>query len=82
MSITKNFPIYEELKLQFRAECFNISNTAQFASPNTTSDEWITNASGATVPAGPAEGSAFGTITATANNSNPRQFQFALKLLF
>jgi hypothetical protein len=82
MSVTKVFPLYEQLKLQFRAECFNISNTAQFASPNTTSDEWITDASGATVPAGPAEGSAFGTITATANNSNPRQFQFALKLMF
>jgi hypothetical protein len=82
MSVTKVFPLYEQLKLQFRAECFNISNTPQFASPNTTSDSWTTNASGATVPAGPAQGASFGSITATANNSNPRQYQFALKLMF
>jgi hypothetical protein len=30
----------------------------------------------------PTTAGGFGTITSTANNVNPRQFQFALKLLF
>ncbi len=36
VSIMKNFNIREPLRLQFRAEFFNISNTPQFAAPNTT----------------------------------------------
>jgi hypothetical protein len=36
VSIMKNFIIREPLKMQFRAEFFNISNTPQFAAPNTT----------------------------------------------
>jgi hypothetical protein len=35
VSIMKNFMIREPLKLQFRAEFFNISNTPQFSAPNT-----------------------------------------------
>jgi hypothetical protein len=35
VSIMKDFMIREPLKLQFRAEFFNISNTPQFAAPNT-----------------------------------------------
>ncbi|MGA8027073.1 MAG: hypothetical protein WB992_07995 [Bryobacteraceae bacterium] len=64
-SLLKDFPIFEQWKLQFRAECFNITNTANFALPN----------SSLGTPA-------FGTISATAANSTPREFQFALKLLF
>ncbi len=35
VSFMKNFHIREPLKLQFRAEFFNITNTPQFAAPNT-----------------------------------------------
>ena len=35
VSIMKNFMIREPLKMQFRAEFFNISNTPQFSAPNT-----------------------------------------------
>ena len=65
VSLLKNFVIREPWQLQFRAECFNISNTANFAFP------------GATMGNGN-----FGVISSTAPNSNPRQFQFALKVLF
>lgn len=65
LSLLKNFALAEPWRLQFRAECFNISNTANFANPSSS-----LGAPG------------FGVISATAVNSTPRQFQFALKLLF
>jgi hypothetical protein len=65
LSLNKDFNITEKLKAQFRAECFNISNTPNFNGPDQTSSDGT-----------------FGAITSIALNSNPRQFQFALKLLF
>jgi len=35
-SINKEFPIYETLKAQFRAESFNLTNTPSFGNPNGT----------------------------------------------
>jgi hypothetical protein len=36
LSLIKSFPIYERLHLDFRAEAFNITNTANFSTPNVT----------------------------------------------
>jgi len=61
--LIKDTVLYESLKLQFRAEAFNVFNHPSFAAPNTT----VTS-------------QAFGTITS--ENSNPRQLQLALRLIW
>jgi hypothetical protein len=70
----KIFALWERFNLQFRADCFNISNTPNFATPNSTISGWSSNL--------PTPNTSFGTITGTAGNELPRQFQFALKLQF
>lgn len=75
MSVFKEFPIKEALRLQFRAECYNLTNTANFANPNSTIFEF--DSAGVPTQAG-----GFGQVTSTRIGSIPREFQFALKLLF
>jgi hypothetical protein len=72
-SVVKETPIKEQMRLQFRAEFFNLFNHANFALPNA-SVFLQANNGGATV------NPTFGKITATTTSS--RQIQFALKLLF
>jgi Carboxypeptidase regulatory-like domain len=70
--LLKNIPVTERMKLQFRAEFFNLFNNVNFAPPDTSV----------------ADGPVFGTITSTApepaggGGGSPRIIQFALKLLF
>ncbi len=64
-SVNKDFRLTERFKMQFRAECFNISNTPNFGLPG--ENLGVLN---------------FGVITQSAWNATPREFQFALKLLF
>jgi len=73
--------------LQFRAECFNLSDTPNFDQPNDSIGKWDTTTDPTTgfitySAAGPAEGYTFGKITQTSLNELPRDYQFALKLLF
>jgi hypothetical protein len=35
-ALFKTFDLYENVKLEFRTEAFNVLNTAQFVAPNTT----------------------------------------------
>jgi hypothetical protein len=70
----KAFDIYESLKLQFRAESFNLLNTPTFNNPN--------SGISTTVNGVPVVGSGIGQIGSTTASASPRQIQFALKLLF
>jgi len=86
LSVFKYFPITEGVRLQFRVEAFNISNTPSFviSGDNVTISSWTrgpanpNNASGLVA----AQGGKLGIITDTAGFYTARQFQFALKLLF
>ncbi len=68
LSLFKRFAITERVNLQFRAECFNIENRANFGTPNST-----VFSNGAISPTA-------GLITNTVTSS--RQMQFGLKLIF
>ncbi|MGA8940517.1 MAG: TonB-dependent receptor [Acidobacteriaceae bacterium] len=92
MSVIKNFTLTEKVSAQFRAECYNISNTPNFSAPNGTVSAWAPGPEHtATTPISavgllpgdvPTSAGGFGVISSTTPNVNPRQFQFALKLLF
>jgi hypothetical protein len=72
-AVLKETPIKEQVRLQFRAEFFNLFNHANFALP-------VANAFVQTANGGGAPNPTFGKITLTTTSS--RQIQFALKLLF
>ncbi len=80
-SASKETRIMEQLRLQFRAEFFNLFNHADFGLPGgiggsaAPNSAFLQAANGGGVP-----NSVFGKITTTTNNS--RQIQLALKLIF
>jgi hypothetical protein len=88
-SLFKTFPINERLKMEFRAEVFNLFNSPNFNTPAGTSIAYNTvpngqpnagaiignspNITGASTPSG--------EITAMSGNWNQREIQFALRFL-
>jgi hypothetical protein len=70
LALSKRLPITEQLQVQFRAEVFNVFNSAQFANPN-----GLISASDFGIIYLPLNTTPIGTGT-------PRQFQFLLKLQF
>lgn len=83
-SLFKTFSVYRESTLEFRAECFNIVNTANFANPNNglTVSPVTDPSSGNLTNNYVSQANNIGTISSTSGNYNPRKFQFALKYKF
>jgi hypothetical protein len=74
MAVERVFPVTESSSFRFRAEFFNLTNTPQFANPNTNlgyGDPTLRD---------PVASAAFGKISST--STNPRIVQFAMKFLF
>jgi hypothetical protein len=66
LSIFKSFILREGMRLQFRAEAFNLTNSVQLGTP---SASW-----------NPRDTSTFGRVTSAA--STPRELQFAVRFTF
>ena len=78
MSIFKDFPISERVKLQFRTEIFNLTNHPNFNAPG-----FGGNGVTAVPGSGSYNSSNFGEIGAVRDAPyDPRQIQFALKLYY
>jgi hypothetical protein len=92
LSLFKTFGLPHETSLQLRAECYNLSNTPNFINPVSTISSFNPGPGhGAANPISvvgllpgdtPSTAGGFGSLTETTPNANPRQFQFAAKLLF
>ena len=82
-SLIKNTQLTEKLKLQFRAEIFNIFNTPQFAVPNNslnTATAFLPSTAGGAFPTQVTPSRGPGSISSLV--APMRQMQFGLKLLF
>jgi len=80
-SLIKQTPVTERLKLQFRAEIFNLLDRANFNTPNLITAILTPPAPGTTTASTiPQENPVGGQITSTSTTA--RQVQFALKLLW
>ena len=80
LSLFKTVPIREGVALELRAECFNITNTPNFGTPNRTITAY--SAPSAAGGSAPSTAGGFGSITNTVFGYSGRQFQFAGRFSF
>jgi hypothetical protein len=74
LALERTFPVKERSSFRFRTEFFNVTNTPQFANPNSSLGY------GDPTALHPVASPSFGRITGTL--SNPRIIQFAVKYVF
>ena len=77
ISLFKDFPMYQQVKMQIRAEAFNAFNRANIGNPNSTLPS-ISSSTGTFN----FTGSNFGTVSSMANGYSPRMLQLAAKVIF
>lgn len=75
MVMFRSFRIREDMQLQFRAECFNVTNTPHFANPGANASNMKLNTDGTLASAG-----SFMAITTAA--ADQRNFRFGLRFSF
>ena len=75
-AVRREFPIYENLKLQFRAEAFNIFNHPNFGIINTNIGQSTFGQPTATLA------NSLGVLSPLYQMGGPRSMQFALKIVF
>lgn len=76
-SVFRDFNVTERLRMQFRAEAFNVSNTPKFNNPGSTVSSATRNAAGVITAL-----NNYSEITSTSALHQDRQLRFALKLFF
>ena len=76
LAIRRDFPIHERLKLQFRAEAFNIFNHPNFGTINANFGQTTFGQATATLA------SSLGVLSPLYQMGGPRSMQFAFKLVF
>jgi Carboxypeptidase regulatory-like domain/TonB dependent receptor len=88
-AVHRNFPIHESVKLQFRAEMFNVLNHPNFgqpvgdlASPSALNPQFGTSAQMLGQSLGGSAGFGAGAFNPLYQIGGPRSIQFALKLMF
>jgi hypothetical protein len=82
LAIRRDFPIHERLRLQFRAEAFNIFNHPNFGTIN---QNYCSAGAGTACTFGQATGTlanSLGILSPLYQMGGPRSMQFALKLVF
>ena len=80
VAISRDFPITERFKAQFRFESFNFLNTPHFGLPNTNVSNMVLNPDGTIKNLG-----GYSTITSTQNlgrDFDERRMQFDLRISF
>jgi len=76
LSVRREFPIHERLRLQFRAEAFNIFNHPNFGTVNPNFGQLTFGQATATLA------NSLGVLSPLYQMGGPRSMQFALKIIF